>query len=87
MSYCNLLVEAQPAVTPAKNLTRTGSEVSVRRTKVLPIGHPPTGEPKEGGSGSRRRSRRAPIPSSSSPRNEPVQGGMVVYSSVWYKVL
>ena len=84
MSYSNLLVEAQPAVTPDKNLTRTGSEVSVRRTKVLPIGHPPTGEPKEGGS--RRRSRRAPIPSSS-PRNEPVQGGMVVYSSVWYKVL
>jgi hypothetical protein len=86
VSYSNLLVEAQPAVTPDKNLTRTGSEVSVRRTKVLPIGHPPTGEPKEGGSGSRRRSRRAPIPSSS-PRNEPVQGGMVVYSSVWYKVL
>ena len=85
MSDCNLLVEAQPAVPPDKILTRHGSDVSVKRVKVLPIGRPPTGGPKEGGSGTRRRDSPAPIPPCA-PGTK-VQQGMVVYSSVWCKVL
>ena len=85
-SNCNLLVEGQPAVPPDKNLTRTGSEVSVTRCKVLPFGHPPTGGPKEGGTGSRRRDSPAPIPLCA-PGNKPGEEGTVVYSSVWCKVL
>ena len=93
MSDCNLLVEAQPAVppdkiqtvAPDKNLTRGDSDVSVKRVKVFPFGRPPTGGPKEGGSGTRRRDSPAPIPPCA-PGTK-VQEGMVVYSSVWCKVL
>ncbi len=85
MSDCNFPVDAEPAVAPGKNLTRGGSDVSVRRVKVLPFGRPPTGGPKEGGSGTRSPGSPAPIPLCAPGKN--VQQGMVVYSSVWCKVL
>ena len=85
MSDCNFPVDAEPAVPPDKILTPRGSDVSVKRVKVLPFGRPPTGGPKEGGSGTRRRDSPAPIPPCA-PGTK-VQQGMVVYSSVWCKVL
>jgi len=85
VSDCNFLVDAEPAVPPGKHLTRGGSDVSVRRVKVLAFGHPPTGGPKERGSGTRRPGSPAPIPLCAPGKK--VQQGMVVYSSVWCKVL
>ena len=85
MSDCNFPVDAEPAVPPDNTRRGSESDVSVKRVKVLPFGRPPTGGPKEGGSGTRRRDSPAPIPPCA-PGTK-VQQGMVVYSSVWCKVL